>query len=122
MITYQPHFIYIGGNNDRFKQLMFNLIENAVKYSNENGKVYVEAKKEDGKVYISVIDEGIGIPEEHLPRLFERFYTADRARQKSTGLGLSIVRLLAEQMEGRAEARIRDGMLEIRVDLPMAEL
>ncbi|MDF2657165.1 MAG: hypothetical protein K0R19_3639 [Bacillota bacterium] len=94
--------IYIGGNNDRFKQLMFNLIENAVKYSHPGGAIAVTAERKEGRVYISVKDEGIGIPEEHLPRLFERFYRVDKSRSQKeggTGLGLAIVKHIAALFE-----------------------
>jgi two-component system phosphate regulon sensor histidine kinase PhoR len=77
VVTSYAYEIYIGGNPDRFKQLMVNLIENAVKYSYDGGTVWVNAEKKDGKVQISVRDEGIGIPEESLPRIFERFYRVD---------------------------------------------
>jgi len=77
--------MYIGGNPDRFKQLMVNLIENAVKYSHDGGNVFIKAERKEGKVYISVKDEGIGIPEESLPRIFERFYRVDKSRSQKAG-------------------------------------
>ena len=94
--------IYIGGNIDRFKQLMVNLIENAVKYSHDGGTVAISAIRKEGKVYISVKDDGIGISEEHLPRLFERFYRVDKSRSQKaggTGLGLAIVKHIAALFE-----------------------
>ncbi|MDD2189488.1 MAG: ATP-binding protein [Eubacteriales bacterium] len=108
IITSYAYEIYIGGNNDRFKQLMMNLIENAVKYSYDGGTVTITAEKKEGKIYISVKDEGIGISEEHLPRLFERFYRVDKSRaQKAggTGLGLAIVKHIASLFE--AEIRVQ---------------
>ncbi len=103
--------IYIGGNNDRFKQLMVNLIENAVKYSHDGGTVAISAIRKDGKVYISVKDDGIGISEEHLPRLFERFYRVDKSRSQKaggTGLGLAIVKHIAALFE--AEIKVESGL------------
>ena len=97
IITYYAYEIYIGGNPDRFKQLMVNLIENAVKYSCDGGTVTITAKRKEGKVYISVNDEGIGISEENLSRIFERFYRVDKSRSQKvggTGLGLAIVNIL----------------------------
>ncbi len=108
IITSYAYEIYIGGNNDRFKQLMMNLIENAVKYSFDGGTVTITAEKKEGKIYISVKDEGIGISEEHLPRLFERFYRIDKSRSQKaggTGLGLAIVKHIASLFE--AEIRVQ---------------
>jgi len=84
----------------RIYQVLVNLISNAIKYSKDSGKVFVsvdEAKNE--RIKISVIDYGIGIPQEHLNRIFERFYRVDKSRSKErggTGLGLSIVKHIVE--------------------------
>ncbi|WP_051280575.1 sensor histidine kinase [Anaerovorax odorimutans] len=106
--------IYIGGNYDRFKQLMMNLIENAVKYSYDGGVVTVTACKIDGKVRVSVKDEGIGIAEENIPRLFERFYRVDKSRSHKvggTGLGLAIVKHIAALFEAeiKVESKLGQG-------------
>lgn len=90
--------LYIKGSGDRFRQMMVNLIENAIKYSNEGGRVWIKGRKESGRIVISVKDEGIGIAEENLDRLFERFYRVDKSRSRKvggTGLGLSIVKHIA---------------------------
>ncbi len=102
VVTSFAYEIYIGGNNDRFKQLMVNLIENAVKYSHDGGTVEIDAVRREGKVYISVRDEGIGMSEEHLSRIFERFYRVDKSRSQKvggTGLGLAIVKHIAALFE-----------------------
>ena len=104
--------IYIGGNHDRFKQLMFNLIENAVKYSPPGGTIVVKAERKEGRVFISVKDEGIGISEEHLPRLFERFYRVDKSRSQKeggTGLGLAIVKHIAALFEAEIKVESEPG-------------
>ena len=90
--------INIKGSVDRFRQMIVNLIENAIKYSEENSRIWVKALQEDGKTVVSVKDEGIGIAPEHHERLFERFYRVDKSRSKKaggTGLGLSIVKHIA---------------------------
>lgn len=90
--------IVMGGSADRFRQMMVNLIENAVKYSEEGGRIWVKALRDDGKIIVSVKDEGIGIAPEHHDRLFERFYRVDKSRSTKaggTGLGLSIVKHIA---------------------------
>ncbi|MDO4486724.1 MAG: ATP-binding protein [Bacillota bacterium] len=88
----------ISGSADRFRQMMVNLIENAVKYSDKNSRIWITANKKEDKLIISVKDEGIGIAPEHHERLFERFYRVDKSRSKKaggTGLGLSIVKHIA---------------------------
>ncbi len=90
--------IKIKGSVDRFCQMMVNLIENAIKYSDEGSSIWVKALKKDSNVVVSVKDEGIGIAPEHHDRLFERFYRVDKSRSKKaggTGLGLSIVKHIA---------------------------
>lgn len=112
IITYFSYEIYIGGNPDRFKQLMFNLIENAVKYSYDGGTVTITAKRKEGKVYISVNDEGIGISHENLSRIFERFYRVDKSRSQKvggTGLGLAIVKHIAALFEAEIQVESEPG-------------
>jgi two-component system phosphate regulon sensor histidine kinase PhoR len=87
-------------------EMLYNLIENAIKYNKENGGVTVRLGKEDGFCKISVSDTGIGIPPEDQPHVFERFYRADKSRSKKTGgagLGLSIVKHIAARHGGRVE-------------------
>lgn len=84
---------------NRIRQVMVNLISNAVKYSNENSEVTVVLKEHGDKIDITVRDRGIGIPAQHLNRIFERFYRVDKSRSKAiggTGLGLSIVKHIVE--------------------------
>jgi two-component system phosphate regulon sensor histidine kinase PhoR len=93
-------------------QALINLLDNAVKYSPEGRAVYAGAFLKDGELVLEVKDEGIGIPMEHLQRIFERFYRVDRARSREaggTGLGLSIVRHIALLHNGRAEVESRSG-------------
>lgn len=98
VITELEDGLLIKGSVDRFRQMMVNLIENAVKYSDEGGRIWVKAVKDGDKITVSVRDEGIGIAPEHHERLFERFYRVDKSRSKKaggTGLGLSIVKHIA---------------------------
>lgn len=90
--------VSLKGSSDRFSQMMLNLIENAIKYSDVGSRIWVKAVKGYDKLFISVKDEGIGIAPEHHQRLFERFYRVDKSRSKKvggTGLGLSIVKHIA---------------------------
>lgn len=98
IITELDGTITVSGSEDRFCQMMMNLIENAIKYSDEGSRIWVRAYYDDGKRIVSVRDEGIGIAPEHHDRLFERFYRVDKSRSKKaggTGLGLSIVKHIA---------------------------
>ncbi|MGE5592063.1 MAG: two-component system histidine kinase PnpS [Betaproteobacteria bacterium] len=85
-------------------QVFVNLLDNAVKYTPEGGHVRVRAHREDGATRVDVSDTGIGIPPEHLPRIFERFYRVDKGRSRQlggTGLGLAIVKHIVERHGGQ---------------------
>jgi signal transduction histidine kinase len=93
-------------------QILDNLVDNAVKYTPEGGRIQVRWWAEDGQACLEVADSGIGIPEADLPRVFERFYRVDKARSRElggTGLGLAIVKHLAQAMRGSVAARSRPG-------------
>ena len=86
------------GNEEQVTAAVANLVANAVSYSDCDSTVLVSTKADDGNVEISVVDQGIGIPEREIDRIFERFYRVDPARHRSTGgtgLGLSIVKHVA---------------------------
>lgn len=87
---------------DRLRQILGNLVRNAVRHTPEGGIIALSTRAEDGWVVISVADTGEGITPEHLPHLFERFYRVDeaRARDRGAGLRLAIVRELVELMGG----------------------
>ncbi len=95
--------IVIIANKDRIKQMLINLIDNAIKYNFENGTVFINAAKVSGKLVISIKDTGIGIPEAHQSRIFERFHRVDKGRSRNmggTGLGLSIVKHIVNLYSG----------------------
>lgn len=95
----------VEGSVKLFHEIVFNLLDNAIRYSkSEGGKAYVTVRAEGDSVILSVEDNGIGIAKEHQSRIFERFYRVDKARSRSdggTGLGLSIVKNAALRMNGR---------------------
>ena len=98
-----PETTRASADPDRLRQVMYNLIHNAVKY-NQEGTVVTSASPEGSRLRISVADTGVGIPEQDLSRIFERFYRVDKARsreQGGTGLGLSIVKHIVEAHGGR---------------------
>lgn len=94
-------------------QVLINLVDNAIKYTPDGGAVKVWADHTSGHVAIRVSDNGMGIPAEDLPRIFERFYRVDKARSRQsggTGLGLAIVKHLCEQMGGSVSVRSETGV------------
>jgi two-component system sensor histidine kinase BaeS len=94
------------GDAPRLRQVFYNLVDNALKFTPEGGAVTVTADGRDGNVVVTVCDTGAGIAPEHLPRVFDRFYRADKARsreQGGTGLGLSIARSIVTAHGGRIE-------------------
>jgi len=115
----------ISADRTRMQEALYNLLDNAVKYSRERGEIRLSARQHDREIELAVSDDGIGIAKEDLPRIFERFYRADKARSpdkvRGTGLGLAIVKHIAQLHDGRVEA---DSELEkgttIRVILPSA--
>lgn len=89
------------GDRDKFYQMMLNLVENAVKYSNNKAIINIKTYENNDYEYIEVEDNGIGIPADDLPRIFERFYRVDKSRAKGgTGLGLAIVKHIVKMFNG----------------------
>ncbi|MEY2557152.1 MAG: two-component system, OmpR family, phosphate regulon sensor histidine kinase PhoR [Verrucomicrobiota bacterium] len=113
----------LHADENRLQEVIYNLLDNAVKYSQPGGTVSLRAEMVDDRVRISVADQGIGIREADLPRIFERFYRADKARSREfggTGLGLSIVKHIVQLHGGSVEAESEPGKgTTISVSLPV---
>jgi two-component system sensor histidine kinase KdpD len=109
---------------DLTRQVLRNLLENAVKFSPRGGQVEVSAELSDGRVVVSVLDRGSGIPSEDMDRVFEPFYRSDesvRAGTQGAGLGLAVCRRLVEMQGGRIWAESREGGgAAFRFTLPIA--
>ncbi|WP_456400221.1 sensor histidine kinase [Persephonella sp.] len=108
LINKIPERFYIYVDQKKFEILLKNLIENAIKYNKQDGKVVITAEKENHLIHINVTDTGIGIPKDSQPLIFERFYRVDKSRSRNvggTGLGLSIVKHIAEAHKGKVEVK-----------------
>ena len=114
----------ILADRDRLAQILINLLDNAVKFTPEGGRVTLSAKMADGRVVLAVSDNGVGIPPGDLPRIFERFYRVGRSRDRregGTGLGLAIAKHLTQAMGGTIEVESTQGSgTTFRVSLPSA--
>jgi signal transduction histidine kinase len=99
-------------DSHRIRQVLYNLLDNAVAHSGKEGRITVTARQQNDKVYISVADIGEGIPAEDLPMIFERFYRVDKSRARATGgsgLGLTIAKRLVEAHGGTIEVKSKPG-------------
>ena len=116
--------VYIMGNPDRVEQMLINLVENAIKYNKPGGSVTVQVFSDAKEANVTISDTGIGIAEEHLPRMFERFYRVDKGRSRQmggTGLGLAIVKHIVRSMNGEIEVHSKLGEgTEFLISLPLA--
>jgi two-component system phosphate regulon sensor histidine kinase PhoR len=125
IVDVPPDLSPIRVDRTRLQEAVYNLLDNAVKYSREHGEIRLSARQRDGGIELTVSDDGIGITKDDLPRIFERFYRADKARSpdkvRGTGLGLAIVKHIAQLHGGRVEAESElDKGTTIRVVLPSA--
>jgi heavy metal sensor kinase len=116
--------VFTEGDPARLKQVIVNLVDNAIKYTSEGGTVRVRTGLMNGKATIVVEDNGAGIPAEALPHIFERFYRVDKARTRQlggTGLGLAIVKSIVTAHGGRITVESAQTGSRFRVELPIAE-
>jgi len=116
--------LQVRADEEALLTMINNLIDNAIKYTPEGGKISVSHRRDDGLALIEVTDTGIGIATEHQLRIFERFYRVDKARSRElggTGLGLSIVKHLAQSLGGSVSVRSKPGQgSTFLIRLPLA--
>ena len=121
-VCVQPGDLHVKGDPERMRQVVANLLDNAVRHSPPDGRVWLTAHIDGARTQIEVADEGPGIAPHEAERVFERFYRADVARNgEGSGLGLAIARWIVDAHGGavRAEARVDAGSrLRMVVELP----
>ncbi len=122
----QENLPELYGSRDWFKQLVLNLVDNAIKYTPDGGTVKVRGYKRDKDIFLVVQDTGIGIPKKDIPRLFERFYRVDKARSRKvggTGLGLAIVKHITIAFKGEVSVKSQEKKgTEFIVRLPIQNM
>ena len=123
VVRIDAEHVTINANPTNMEELFFNLMENAIKYNREDGRLDVTVRRKFGNAEIVFADTGIGIPAEHHARIFERFYRVDKNRSKETGgtgLGLSIVKHIVQRHNGKLSLESEPGVgTTITVSLPM---
>ncbi len=101
LLTVLPESLLISGDKSKMQRLITNLLENAIKYNKQGGTVTISVRKDNQLVNIQVEDTGVGIPEDELPQIFERFYRCDRSRSLAgIGLGLSLAKAIVKAFNG----------------------
>jgi heavy metal sensor kinase len=114
--------VWVEGDRARLKQIVVNLLDNAIKYTPKGGTIVLKVARNERKAVLEVADNGIGIPPEAIPRVFERFFRVDHARSREeggAGLGLSIVKSICSAHQGRVEVSSEPGNgSRFRVELP----
>ena len=120
-IAAQTTSVWVDGDVARLKEALSNIVSNGIRYNRQGGRVDVTLEKIDGKAVIRVLDTGIGISSEEIPRIFERFYRVDKTRAREhggSGLGLSITRWIVEAHGGTIECTSTPGRItEFRIVL-----
>lgn len=107
-----PTPLYVLAAPELFSQILYNLTENAIKYTPEGGTIHIKARQEGDRATITVTDNGIGIAPTDLPRIFDRFYRVDKARARKSGgngIGLSLVKFLVELFDGTIDVKSQIG-------------
>jgi signal transduction histidine kinase len=118
--TAVPEGLAVDADRNRLRQVLANIVDNAVKYTPSGGRVEISAGQEKGMAYIRVADTGVGIPPADLPRVWERLYRGDKSRStRGLGLGLSLVKAIVEAHGGRVGIQSSPTGTTVEVSLPL---
>ena len=116
--------VVVQGDRGRLKQIVVNLLDNAIKYTPDGGKIFLRTTVRDGYAQLDVADTGVGIPASAIPRVFDRFFRVDKARSRAeggAGIGLSIVKAIATAHGGSVAVTSVEGCgAQFRVSLPQS--
>ena len=98
-LSFEDEALYVFADQDQIEQVLINLLSNAIKYTPDNGRIAIDTRQKEKTTFVTVRDNGQGIPPEDAPYVFDRFYKADKAHTvgKGTGLGLSICKRIMER-------------------------
>lgn len=122
-LTANIHPIKMIGDREKLKQLFVILLDNALKYTNENGSISVKGNVKNSRAFIDIIDTGIGIPKSDLPYIFDRYFRGDKSRNRlleGSGLGLSIARWIIQSHSGKIRITSKEGEgTHVLVSLPL---
>lgn len=122
----ETDIVKVYSDKDKIEQVLLNILSNAIKYTQEGGQIGIDAMKMAGNVNIIITDDGMGIPANEIPRIFERFYRVDKARSRAmggTGLGLSIARQIIEEHKGTIKVESSEGVgTKVTLTLPLQEV
>ena len=120
-VDYADTHVTVRTDGDLLDQVLMNYLSNAIRYTVDGGQIRISAARADGRVRLTVFNQGDGLPEEELPKIWEKFYRTDRARTRAaggTGIGLSLVRAIADTLHGSCGARNVEGGIEFWFELP----
>ncbi|EKN66689.1 two-component sensor histidine kinase [Neobacillus bataviensis LMG 21833] len=122
-LTVEIHPIKMAGDKERLKQLLVIILDNALKYTQENGSISVISSKKNSRAIIEIIDTGIGISNTDLPYIFDRYYRGDKSRTRhleGTGLGLSIAKWITQSHSGKIRIQSKEGKgTHVIISLPL---
>jgi two-component system sensor histidine kinase VicK len=123
-IIFDPEqVLLLDMDRDRVEQVVLNIISNAIKYTKEKGRIDVDVILQRATVQIVVSDNGVGIPEKEIPRVFERFFRVDKARSRQrggTGLGLAISKQIVDEHQGSIDITSKYGKgTKVTITLPL---
>ena len=126
LVSLPPEELWVFVPEEKVSRILINIIENAIKYNKENGKVFINIDKKDNTVFIKIRDTGLGIAETELSKIFSKYYRSTSIKHlpiEGTGLGLSIVKEIVEEYKGKIIVNSKlNEYTEFTIELPLSSL